>query len=136
MKSSAAIMVALISLGPSATQEALGFDGSPVNTDPLPDSLPDSLKRFAAASKIANNTRADSFFDPALTQLRVYLTAPVQDDFRRVSASKFSEGAEKAGFSSFEAKSFSDSMASGEIRFEPGGQLGSIVLRDASLRIG
>ncbi len=94
-----------------------------------------------ATSQVAhaqtNNAKpGDRFFEPALKQLGVYLTAPVADSYRRTAAAKFSEGAAQAGFSSFEAKSFSDGMVRGDIRFEPGGSSGWIASKDASVGIG
>lgn len=78
----------------------------------------------------------DTFFEPALKQLGVYLTAPVADRYRRSAAAKFSEGAAKVGFTGLEAKAFSDGMVNGDIRFEPGGKSGIVRTEDAGVRIG
>jgi len=95
-----------------------------------------ALASSQAANAQTNNAKpGDRFFEPALNQLGVYLTAPVADSYRRTAAAKFSEGAAQAGFTSFETKSFSDGMVMDDIRFEPGGKSVWIVSRAAGTRI-
>jgi hypothetical protein len=95
-----------------------------------------ALATSQVANAQTNNAKlGDRFFEPALNQLGVYLTAPVAESYRRTAANKFAEGAANAGFSNFEAKSFSDGMVRDEIRFEPGGPSGWIVSKGAGARI-
>lgn len=89
----------------------------------------------AADAQAQDKKPPDQFFGPALNQLGAYLTGPVADSYRRASAAKFLEGAEQAGFSYPEAKSFSDGMIKGNIRFQSGGQWGYIVSSDPHAEI-
>jgi hypothetical protein len=88
-----------------------------------------------ANAQTTNAKSADPFFDPALRQLGVYLTAPVANEYRRSAANKFSKGAAQAGFSGDETQAFSKGMITGDIRFEQGGKWGRIVSGDPNVRI-
>jgi hypothetical protein len=90
---------------------------------------------IASAQTRDNKLTYDQFFGPALAKQAPYLTGPVADSYRQVAAAKFLDGAEHAGFSSREAKGFSDGMVKGDIIFVPGGVWGNIVSKQAGVEI-
>ncbi|WP_166299588.1 hypothetical protein [Bradyrhizobium sp. 2S1] len=136
MKSVAPTLVALAFLSALGSPEARSDEPRLQETaqhPPRPPSI--DPKKLPAPPKIENGKRVDFFFDPALDQLGVYLTAPVADDFRRISAAKFLEGAAQAGFNVHETTALSRGMVAGDLRYESGGKSGWIASANADVRI-
>jgi hypothetical protein len=79
--------------------------------------------------------KSDSFLDPAINQLGIYLTTAVADAYRREAATKFSEGATRAGFNAQETASFASSLVKGDIQVRSGGAWGVLVSGDRQVAL-